>query len=302
MKEFQKVTAALGEIASRLVDKTCPATTLRPEILAMTEILSRATPHFSRRTEGIEQEEVRTPNGLAVSPTMAAMCADDYMRTIMFLRGLHDAVVERLKRISGRPLRVLYAGCGPYATLAVPLMTLFPAEDVSVSRADSHQLGEMPNDLITDIVPMVVVDAFEVIDVQHEADQRRAIAPRARQFFLQPYAQVAAVVPARQHVGEAAAHADDAVDRQLLVLALDPRLGQRHRARGGEGDVELAAVVLGLGVEHVAGRVEDLVQQRHRDGQHAGRLGQPRESYAPHVGQPARLLTPRWRNSLATPS
>ena len=72
---------------------------------------------------------------------MAAMCADDYMRTIMFLRGLHDAVVERLKRISGRPLRVLYAGCGPYATLAVPLMTLFPAEDVSVSLLDMNPVS-----------------------------------------------------------------------------------------------------------------------------------------------------------------
>ena len=79
-----------------------------------------------------------TANGLAVSPTMASMCLDDFMRTIQFMRGTHDAIVDLAKTIVDRPVRVLYAGCGPHATLALPLMTLFKCDQVVFTLVDLH--------------------------------------------------------------------------------------------------------------------------------------------------------------------
>lgn len=60
------------------------------------------------------------PSGKALSPRLAALCVKDSMRTAVYLRGVEQALRER------RPRKVLYAGCGPFAPLALPLMPRFP--------------------------------------------------------------------------------------------------------------------------------------------------------------------------------
>jgi hypothetical protein len=66
------------------------------------------------------------------------MCAGEFQRTASFLRGLHDAIKSVIQTRSPRVVRVLYAGSGPYATLAVPLMTVFPPETVRFTILDIH--------------------------------------------------------------------------------------------------------------------------------------------------------------------
>lgn len=90
------------------------------------------------RHDGISAGETRTSNGLALSPTMAAMCADDFRRTIEFIRGTHAAIVDIRKRFPDRPAQILYIGCGPYATLAIPLMTVFSPTEASFTLLDIH--------------------------------------------------------------------------------------------------------------------------------------------------------------------
>ena len=86
----------------------------------MTAILADAQTIRTAPQEDISGGETLTSNGLALSPTMAAMCANDFVRTIQFIRGTHAAIADIRERFPDRPARVLYAGCGPYATLAVP--------------------------------------------------------------------------------------------------------------------------------------------------------------------------------------
>lgn len=66
------------------------------------------------------------------------MCVEDYVRTIKFIRGTHAAIVHLRNRVTGRPVRVLYAGCGPRAPLAVPLMALFPPAEAMFTLVDMH--------------------------------------------------------------------------------------------------------------------------------------------------------------------
>ena len=69
-----------------------------------------------------------TGTGVAIGATWAALCVDDMVRTKRFVSGLHRAVADVAARRPG-PVHVLYAGTGPFATLALPLMTRFtPAE------------------------------------------------------------------------------------------------------------------------------------------------------------------------------
>ena len=124
----------LRRIASLLLDEGTPAHMLRPEILEMMELLQVPVDPQGDISNG----ETRTAGGLALSPTMAAMCAGDYVRTIQFIRGTHTAIADVRKQFPDRPARVLYVGCGPIAPLALPLMAVHLEAEARFTLLDLH--------------------------------------------------------------------------------------------------------------------------------------------------------------------
>lgn len=128
----------LSDITRILLDDNQPAYTLRPEVMALKDLLldAQGTPtHYDNPADG----ETYTDNGLAVSPKWAEMCLDEYVRTIKFLRGL-NAAIRAVRASSGAsPINVLYIGCGPFASLALPLMSIHGAEDVVFTLIDIHE-------------------------------------------------------------------------------------------------------------------------------------------------------------------
>lgn len=64
--------------------------------------------------------------GTALAPRDAARCLVDFQRTAALGRGVAAAAVELAGRSARRPVRVLYAGCGPFATLVLPLLAGVP--------------------------------------------------------------------------------------------------------------------------------------------------------------------------------
>ena len=87
---------------------------------------------------GLTDGETVCEQGLAISPSQAATCAGEFQRTAIFLRGAHSAIRAALEKQRGGYIRVLYAGSGPYAPLAVPLMTMFSPEKVRFTILDLH--------------------------------------------------------------------------------------------------------------------------------------------------------------------
>ena len=79
--------------------------------------------------------ESQLASGLAISPVQAALCAREPLRSAAFMRGLMLAVTQRL-RMDG-PVRVLYAGCGPFALLALPVMALLAGHVSAFVCADA---------------------------------------------------------------------------------------------------------------------------------------------------------------------
>ena len=71
-----------------------------------------------------------TGAGVAIGPTWAALCVDDQLRTKRFVSGLHRAIQDVAARRTDGPVHVLYAGTGPFATLAIPLMTRFTPQEL----------------------------------------------------------------------------------------------------------------------------------------------------------------------------
>jgi len=56
------------------------------------------------------------------------------MRSTKFLRGIHSAIVSQLQ--VKESIHILYAGCGPYATLLTPLISLFDPNQIQFTLLD----------------------------------------------------------------------------------------------------------------------------------------------------------------------
>lgn len=78
--------------------------------------------------------------GVAINPSSAAYCIKDYQRSVVFIRGVYAALkVLKQRAAVETKVKVLYAGCGPFATLILPLLPLFEPGDLDICLLDIHQ-------------------------------------------------------------------------------------------------------------------------------------------------------------------
>jgi len=91
-----------------------------------------------------ENDAIMLPSGKAIGPIVAAECIKDYMRTYRFIRGLYGAVCAIKKEQPQQPVHLLYAGTGPFATLALPLTSVFGPEAIQFTfleiQPESYQM------------------------------------------------------------------------------------------------------------------------------------------------------------------
>lgn len=78
------------------------------------------------------------PFGKAIAPTDAARCIYDAPRTAAFTAAVVDEVARRRRDDPTRPVHVLYAGCGPFATLLLPALSRFGPSDLRCTLIDLH--------------------------------------------------------------------------------------------------------------------------------------------------------------------
>ncbi len=89
------------------------------------------------KTSGLElddnenREDVYLPKGKAIGTTWAAMCVKEMMRTKYFLRGLYAGIKAAQEKFPNTCIHILYAGTGPFATLAIPMTTVFTSEEIN---------------------------------------------------------------------------------------------------------------------------------------------------------------------------
>ncbi|BCE01461.1 hypothetical protein [Marinicellulosiphila megalodicopiae] len=89
--------------------------------------------------------DTHLPSGMAINPQAAAMCVTDYGRTTAFIRAVHDAMEYLLAQTrsnaltTSQTLNVLYAGCGPYATLMLATIVKFQEHSINFHMLDIHQ-------------------------------------------------------------------------------------------------------------------------------------------------------------------
>lgn len=126
----------LQGLAARILDPEKQLADLIPAAAELRDLFEQRTGFTIDPDRDIAAGQTRLESGLAISPVLAAMCIRELFRTLAFIRGLAAAIEDAA--IADRPARVLYAGCGPYALLALPLMALFPREKVAFTLLDIH--------------------------------------------------------------------------------------------------------------------------------------------------------------------
>lgn len=105
------------------------------------------------------------PAGKAIGLRGAARCLWEYARTSKFLRGVEAALRAAQARFPGERLRLLEAGCGPFALLALPLALRFRPDEVGFTLLDIH---EHSLDAARRIVAALGLDAY--VDAYVAAD------------------------------------------------------------------------------------------------------------------------------------
>lgn len=87
-------------------------------------------------TGQLPEQDSALASGKALSALEAARCLLDFQRSTVLLRAV-DAAIRRCIEQKGSA-SLLYAGCGPFATLVLPLLARYPAERLQVSLLDVH--------------------------------------------------------------------------------------------------------------------------------------------------------------------
>jgi hypothetical protein len=130
------------------------------ELNRITEILLKPEEHYDELTKanndllalffsvsGLDmekpenREDIRLVNGKAIGPVWAALCIREILRTKRFIRGFYSGIKAALAKFPDRPIHILYAGTGPFATLAMPLTTVFTSSEINFTFLEINPLS-----------------------------------------------------------------------------------------------------------------------------------------------------------------
>jgi hypothetical protein len=125
-------------LVRRIIDEAEPGA-LKPACDELHARLARLAglPHDSRQSDDVTPR--RLDSGTAIAPLDAARCVQDLARTALFMRGVRAAVADASQRFPGTTVEVLYAGCGPLAPLALPLVADCNPGEVRLTLVDAHE-------------------------------------------------------------------------------------------------------------------------------------------------------------------
>ncbi len=129
--------AELADIARAIADPARPLASLIGETGQLRAFVERHSQLSMAGSDRMTEGESILPSGWAISPVQAALCAREPLRSAAFIQGLAAAI--RAALTGDKPVSVLYAGCGPFALLALPLMAIFSPRQLRFTILEVHE-------------------------------------------------------------------------------------------------------------------------------------------------------------------
>lgn len=121
-----------------LLDRRAEPGDLRDAAHALYAVLAELTGIREDSRDRAQLDPIRLPSGVALAPRDAARSVVDFMRTARILQGLAAAIGSARARF-GAPVEVLYAGCGPFAPLVLPLAARLGPGAARYTLLDVHE-------------------------------------------------------------------------------------------------------------------------------------------------------------------
>ncbi|MFT4519790.1 MAG: hypothetical protein ACI9JM_002187 [Halioglobus sp.] len=129
----------IDSIGDCILDETSTPDELCAAMDGFVQICSEISGIKPDRSFDAWAEDTLLASGVAINPQAAAHCAVDYQRSIVFIRGVYAALNALKLRFPNTTLEILYAGCGPFATLLLPVLGKFSPGELAVTLLDIHQ-------------------------------------------------------------------------------------------------------------------------------------------------------------------
>lgn len=133
-----RANSDLEGLAKQLLDLQTPLGQLYTASEQLYDHLVHLGNDQSTLEPGETSKDTTLPTGLAISPSGAAMCLRDPSRTRAFGLGLLQAIQQAKAQFTGERIRVLYAGTGPFATLALLCCPFLQPTEVGFTFLDIH--------------------------------------------------------------------------------------------------------------------------------------------------------------------
>ena len=129
----------LKQLSNTLLNEASTPAQLRDALNAFTQRCSEVGGIVPDRSFNAWAGDALLKDGVAISPAAAAHCVNDTQRSVVFIRAVYAAIKAAQARFTQAPVEILYAGCGPFATLLLPLLWRFEAGELTVHLLDIHQ-------------------------------------------------------------------------------------------------------------------------------------------------------------------
>ena len=129
----------LKHIADTLLDEASSPARLRATLNAFMQLCTEIGGVVPDRSFNAWAGDSLLKDGVAISPEAAAHCVHDTQRSVVFIRAAFAAIKAAQKRFTNGPIDILYAGCGPFATILLPLLGRFNPDELTVHLLDIHQ-------------------------------------------------------------------------------------------------------------------------------------------------------------------
>lgn len=130
--------ATLLTLSGTLVDRAASPGAQWEACRDLHSMLSDAAGWGPGMTPGPLEARTALPSGEAISPIEAAACLFDNFRTHAFTAAVVGAISDKRRAAPDRPVTVLYAGCGPFASLLLPAFSRFGPGELQCILLDVH--------------------------------------------------------------------------------------------------------------------------------------------------------------------